>query len=148
MIGGGITLDGNRLTNPNPAGEGRAMQQALNTAGVSPNDVTYINTHGTASVLGDETEIAAIKAVFGDSVPNLWLNSTKSLTGHCLTAAGTIEAIATIIQMNEGFLHPNLNLDHPLDEACRFVGRQSQPAVINLAMSNSFGLENTDLHNS
>jgi malonyl-ACP decarboxylase len=139
LAGAGLTLDGNRLTDPSQAGEARAMRQALRAASVSPAEVAYLNTHGTASVLGDETEIAAIKAVFGETVSQLWLNSTKSLTGHCLTAAGVIEAIATIIQMKEGFLHPNLNLDQPLDETCRFVGRVKQPAAINIAMSNSFG---------
>lgn len=139
LAGGSLTLDGNRLTNPNATGEARAMRQALQAARVSPAEVGYINSHGTASVLGDEAEIAAIKDVFGDTVSHVWLNSTKSLIGHCLTAAGTIEAIATIIQMNGGFLHPNLNLDHPLDEMCRFVGSTSQPAAIDIAMSNSFG---------
>ncbi len=134
-----MNLDGNRLTNPNPTGEARAMRQALYTAGLSPEDVAYLNTHGTASVLGDEAEIAAIKEVFDQTASEIWLNSTKSLTGHCLTAAGAIEAIATIIQMNEDFLHPNLNLEDPMDETCRFVGGQSQPATINIAMSNSFG---------
>lgn len=139
VAGYGMNLDGNRLTDPNPLGEAKAMQQALRGAGIAPDKVEYINTHGTSSVMGDEAEIAAINAVFGDVAPPPWLNSTKSLTGHCLTAAGVIEAIATVIQMTEGFLHPNLNLDNPLDMACRFVGTQQQPATIANALSNSFG---------
>ncbi|MEM7132484.1 MAG: beta-ketoacyl synthase N-terminal-like domain-containing protein [Chloroflexota bacterium] len=139
VAGYGMNLDGNRLTNPDSAGEVRAMAQALHTAGVSPYDVDYINTHGTSSVLGDATEIKAIQELFDEAGPTVWLNATKSLTGHCLTAAGIIEAIATIIQMNEASLHPNLNLNNPLETSCRFVGPQSQVAHINFALSNSFG---------
>ena len=139
LVGSGLALDGNRLTDPNATGEARAMKQALHAAEMSAADVEYINTHGTASLLGDEAEIAAIRELFGDTVSQVWLNSTKSLTGHCLSAAGVVEAIATLIQMKEGFVHPNLNLDQPLDKRCRFAGRESQPAAITIALSNSFG---------
>jgi malonyl-ACP decarboxylase len=139
IVGYGMNLDANRLPDSNAAGEARAMEQALRTADLEPGDLSYINTHGTASVLGDATEVTAIQELFGPAASAIWLNSTKSLTGHCLTAAGVIEAIATLLQMNEHFLHPNLNLENPLDSTCRFVGRQSQPATIELAMSNSFG---------
>ncbi|MCX6048541.1 MAG: beta-ketoacyl synthase N-terminal-like domain-containing protein [Chloroflexi bacterium] len=139
LVGCALVLDGNHLIDPNAAGEAQAMRQALQMANLAPADVDYLNAHGTASVLGDVTEITAIKEVFGEAVTQLWLNSTKSLTGHCLTAAGTIEAIATILQMKGGFVHPNLNLEQPIDDACRFVGQQSQSATINIAMSNSFG---------
>ncbi|MEM7345723.1 MAG: beta-ketoacyl synthase N-terminal-like domain-containing protein, partial [Chloroflexota bacterium] len=139
LAGCSLVLDGNHLTNPNPEGEARAMQQALQMANLSPGDVDYLNTHGTSSVLGDEAEINAIKAVFGEFTANVWLNSTKSVTGHCLTAAGVIEAIATILQMNGGFAHPNLNLEQPIDDQCCFVGQKSHPLNINVAMSNAFG---------
>lgn len=139
LAGYGMKLDGNRLTDPNAMGEAEAMRRALQSAGVSSGAVDYINTHGTSSQLGDEAEIAAIRELFGEAAGSIWLNSTKSLTGHCLTAAGVIEAVATIIQMKEGFLHPNLNLKRPLDATCRFVGPQSQPAAIQVALSNSFG---------
>lgn len=139
LAGYGLVLDGNRLIDPNPAGEAQAMRQALQRANLAPVDVDYVNTHATSSVLGDATEITALKEVFGTALPKPWLNSTKSLTGHCLTAAGTIEAIATIIQMKGGFVHPNLNLEQPLDDTCRFVGRQSQAATTDTALSNSFG---------
>ena len=139
LAGYGLVLDGNRLIDPNPAGEAQAMRQALQTANLAPADVDYVNAHGTSSVLGDATEIMALKEVFGEALPKLWLNSTKSLTGHCLTAAGTIEAIATVIQMKGGFVHPNVNLEQPMDDTCRFVGRQNQAATIDIALSNSFG---------
>lgn len=139
LAGYGFVLDGNRLIDPSPVGEAQAMRQALQRANLAPVDVDYVNAHGTASVLGDVTEIAALKDVLGEAVAQFWLNSTKSLTGHCLTAAGVIEAIATILQMKGGFVHPNLNLAQPMDDTCRFVGQLSQHATINVALSNSFG---------
>jgi len=139
LAGGSLVLDGNRLSDPSPSGEAQAMRKALQMAKLSPSDVAYVNTHGTASILGDMTEIAALKEIFGAELPRVWLNSTKSLTGHCLTAAGAIEAIATILQMNHGFVHPNLNLEQPIDETCRFVGQERQSATIDVALSNSFG---------
>ncbi len=137
IMGATIVLDGNRLSNPSQEGESRAMRQALADAGLSPSDIQYINAHATASTLGDEVEIKAIKEVFGSS--ETWINSTKSITGHCLGAAGTIEAIATLIQMKEGFVHPNLNLDDPIDDTLRFSRKQSEPTIITYALSNGFG---------
>jgi len=132
-------LDANRLSNPSVEGEVRVMREALAGAKMQPSDVHYINAHGSASVLGDETEIAAIKRVFADTLPSIGINSTKSLTGHCLYAAGLVEAVATILQMNQHFLHPNLNLEHPLDDECSFVGSSFQPHTTNVAINNSFG---------
>ena len=80
-----------------------------------------------------------IKTVFKDSIADLWINSTKSISGHCLWSAGITEAVATIIQMNGGFVHPNLNLDNPIDNECRFVKGQFENASIDVAISNSFG---------
>lgn len=139
LLGGVLTLDGNRLSDPNEDGEARAMSLALNQAGVSTEDVDYINAHGTSSPLGDNTEIAAITRVFGRRLEDVWVNSTKSLTGHCLTAAGMVESIATIIQMRDGFIHPNLNLDSPIDNRVRFAGPASTDAAIDIALKNSFG---------
>ncbi len=137
ILGGTMILDGNRLADPSEAGEIRVMESALNQAQVKANEVDYLNAHGTSSPLGDETEIKAIRQVFQDHL--LWINSTKGLTGHCLYSAGVVEAIASIIQMQEGFVHPNLNLDNPIDTACRFSGSVSAPEKIEIAMSNSFG---------
>ncbi len=139
LCGGSLLLDGNRLSDPNVEGEARAMTAALNDAGIEPAAVDYINTHGTSSPLGDLTEIKAIKQVFGAHIQNIGINSTKSLTGHCLTAAGMVESIATVIQMNGGFIHPNLNLDDPIDQECRFAGNQAEGADINISLKNSFG---------
>jgi len=139
ITAGAINMDGNRLPNPNVKGEAQAMESAINLAGLKSMDIDYINAHGTSSPLGDETEIKAIKQVFNKHIDNLWINSTKGLTGHCLTSAGVIECIATIIQINEGFIHPNLNLENPIDEDCRLCGSQAIQEKINLALSNSFG---------
>ncbi len=140
MLCGGVQcLDGNCLSNPDEEGEVRAMTRALRQAGVDVSQVDYVNAHGTASPLGDRTEIAALKRVFGPHIGNVWVNSTKSLTGHCLSAAGMMESIATVIQMRERFVHPNLNLSCPIDDGCRFAGPKSEPAVIKTALKNSFG---------
>ncbi len=115
------------------------MELALTQAQIKANELDYLNAHGTSSPLGDETEIKAIRQVFQDHLSRLWINSTKGLTGHCLYSAGVVEAIASIIQMQEGFVHPNINLDNPIDRACLFSGSVSAPEKIEIAMSNSFG---------
>lgn len=139
IVGATMALDGNRLSNPNIDGEARVMAGALAQARLKPEDVAYLNTHGSSSPLGDQTEIQAIKRVFAQNLSTLWLNSTKALTGHCLFSAGVIETIATVIQMNKGFVHPNINLDDPIDTGCRFSGAAADDADIEVAMSNSFG---------
>lgn len=139
MLSGAILLDGNRQTNPNAAGESRAMSKALERALLLPQQVEYINAHGTSSPLGDRTEILAIKQVFFEHLENIWINSTKSIVGHCLNSAGIIEAIATILQIEKGFLHPNLNLQNPIDQSIRFVREQSIDTNLSTAMCNSFG---------
>ena len=139
ILGCSLALDGNRLTDPNEEGEARAMELALNRAGIMASDVDYLNAHGSSSPLGDKAEIKAVREVFKENRARLWINATKSLTGHCLYSAGVIEAIAVIIQMREGFIHPNLNLDNPIDSECRFSGCTFINAGIEIAMSNSFG---------
>lgn len=139
VAGTGIFLDANHLPNPNPEGEANAMSSALREAGLAPERVVYLNAHGTSSPLGDITEVKAIKSVFPESAAHLWINSTKSLTGHCLSSAGVIEAIATVVQMKGGFLHPNRNLDEPIDNQCRFCGPKAENVQVGMAMSNSFG---------
>ncbi|WOA53295.1 beta-ketoacyl synthase N-terminal-like domain-containing protein [Dickeya solani] len=139
ILGGSICLDANRGSNPSCEGESRVMQQALLTACCPHDSVDYINTHGTSSLMGDETEIAAIKRVFGPYHQQIWLNSTKSLTGHCLYAAAAVETVATLIQMKERFLHPNLNLETPINDECRFVGQHAQHQEIKVALNNAFG---------
>ena len=139
ILGGSLVLDGNRLPDPSEDGEVRAMESALSMSKVSADQVDYLNTHGTSSPLGDETEMRAVRRVFKDILPHVWINATKGLTGHCLCSAGVVECIATIIQMKEGFVHPNVNLENPIDSQCRWVGPASVQADIQIAMSNSFG---------
>ncbi|MGA1867989.1 MAG: beta-ketoacyl synthase N-terminal-like domain-containing protein [bacterium] len=139
IAGGALLLDGNRLSDPNEEGEMRAMESVMGQARLKVSDIDYINTHGTSSPLGDETEIRAIRRTFNKRVSDIWINATKGLTGHCLYAAGIIECIATIIQMREGYVHPNINLDNPIDPQCRFCGKSAVQADIKKAISNSFG---------
>lgn len=139
LCAGSLVLDGNRGTDPSVDGEARAMSLALERAGVPPERIDYVNAHGSASRRGDEVELQALARVFGASPPGPWVNSTKPITGHTLSAAGVVEAIATLIQMNEGFLHPNPNLDEPMRCGARLVGRTCEAVRAELALSNSFG---------
>ena len=127
------------MSDPNENGEIKAMESALTQAGITSRDVEYVNTHGTSSPLGDATELGAIKKVFKENMERIWINSTKGLTGHCLFSAGVVEAIAAIIQMQAGFIHPNKNLEDPIDKDFQFGGKHMTKAQINTAMSNSFG---------
>ncbi len=137
--GGGVCLDANRLANPSKEGEIRAMLKAMEDAKVEIHEIDLLNAHGTSSPIGDETEIAAVKTLFKDVLSGLWINSTKSMTGHCLYSAGVVECIATLAQLNDGFVHPILNLENPIDQECRFVGMKSKSVKTHVAMSNSFG---------
>ncbi|MEY4483322.1 MAG: hypothetical protein RL693_774 [Verrucomicrobiota bacterium] len=140
QIGGGAAcLDGNRSSNPSVAGEIRVMRQALAEAGHAIEEVQYINAHATSSLLGDEVEVKAIKEVFGSHLENVSINATKGLIGHCLYAAGAVEAVATLIQMKRGFLHPNANLENPIDRECRFIGLTAEAKRTELALNNSYG---------
>ena len=134
-----LKLDGNALADPREEGEARVMAAAIRRAGLEPRDVSYVNTHGTASPLGDETEVRALHRVLGRSVARPWINSTKSLAGHCLCAAGVLEAVATVAQMRGGFVHPNPHLTRPIDDELRFTGPRAEDAEIEVALSNSFG---------
>jgi malonyl-ACP decarboxylase len=139
IAGVGLCLDGNRLSDPSISGEARAMRLALKEAGLDPCDVDYVNSHGSGSILGDETEVKALKTLFGAHIQRVRLNATKGLTGHCLYAAGAIEAIATLIQMQQGFLHPNRNLENPIDNEIQFVGTGAIADNVQVALNNSFG---------
>jgi malonyl-ACP decarboxylase len=139
LLGGAINLHASAGSEPNQAGEVRAMREALAQSGLDPAAIAYLNTHGSSSPLGDTVEIAAIAETFGDHFPSLWLNATKGLTGHCLHAAGVVELIASIVQMQGGFLHPNLNLHRPIRADARLCGAEAVSVRIEHAMSNSFG---------
>ena len=139
VAGGAACLDGNRLSDPNVDGEIRVMRQALASAGLSPEAIGYVNTHGTSSLLGDEVEAQAIKTVFDGHLDRVWVNATKGLTGHALYAAGLVEAVAVLVQLREGFLHPNRNLESPIDPDLRFAASTSWSEVCDVALSNAFG---------
>ncbi len=138
VAGHGQRLDGRRGTAPDPAGQAAALRAALGSAGVTPGEVDYVNAHGTGSVAGDEAEARALAEVFGGSrgggPP---VNATKALVGHCMGAAGLLEVVAVLLQMRDGFLHPNPNLDESLDPALPLAGRTAVPAAIGTAVSNS-----------
>jgi malonyl-ACP decarboxylase len=139
LVGASLVLDGNHLSNPSQQGEIRAMQLALESGDLSPKCIGYINAHGTSSPLGDRTECAAIKSLFRDHLTDIWINSTKSLTGHCFSASGVIELIACVVQLNNGFAHPNRNLDRPIDRELKLVSLQAEPLSAEYALSNGFG---------
>jgi 3-oxoacyl-[acyl-carrier-protein] synthase II len=142
ILGVGMSADAYHITAPAPGGEGaiRAMRLALKDADLTPESVDYINSHGTSTDLGDMTECQAIKAVFGEHAYKIPVNSTKSMIGHLLGAAGAVELVATIKSMEEGILHPTINYEFP-DQECNldFVPNQKREAKLKTAISNSFG---------
>lgn len=137
LAGVAQVLDGNALPNPDVCGESRAMAKALADAGITDAQVGYINAHATATAAGDDAEAEAIATVFASAQP--WVNATKGLIGHCLGTAGLIETVATAIQMDDGFLHPNPNLGEPISTRLRYVGTVAIDMEIGYALSNSFG---------
>ena len=142
LIGYGATADAYHITAPDESGDGaaRAMQATLDQAGIPPQQVSYLNAHGTSTVLNDKGETAAIKRVFGDHAYRLAVSSTKSMTGHLLGAAGAIEAIFSVLALIEGVLPPTINYEHP-DPECDldYVPNKARRVPVDVAMSNSFG---------
>lgn len=142
VIGYGATADAYHSVQPDPTGSGavRAMEMALNEAGIAREEVDYINAHGTSTELGDIAETQAIKNVFGDHAYNLLVSSTKSMTGHLLGAAGSIELIACALAVDNGIVPPTINLDNQ-DPACdlNYVPNKAVKRNIKVALSNSFG---------
>ena len=144
VAGAGATADAHHITAPHPEGLGakNVMLQALEDAGMQPGDIDYINTHGTSTPLGDIAEVKAITAVFGDHAYDLNISSTKSMTGHCLGAAGVIEGIACIMAVQNNIVPPTINhfTDDPeLDPRLNFTFEKSQERPVNAALSNTFG---------
>lgn len=144
LIGGGMSADAHHITAPHPEGLGatNVMINALKDAGISPQDVDYINVHGTSTPLGDISESLAIKRVFGDHAYDLNISSTKSMTGHLLGAAGAIEAAACIMAMQHNTVPPTINHftdDEGLDNKLNFTFNKAQEREINVALSNTFG---------
>jgi 3-oxoacyl-[acyl-carrier-protein] synthase II len=142
-IGGiGFTADAHHITEPAPGGEGavRSMRVALRDAGLKPEEIQYVNTHGTSTPVGDKSETAAIKTVFGEHAYKLAVNSTKSMIGHLLGAAGAVEAVATILSVQHDRVHPTINQDES-DPECdlNYIPNKSQDWHIESAISNTFG---------
>lgn len=142
LIGCGATCDGTHITQPEPTGQGAciAMSTAMSRAGLSPDQIDYINAHGTGTMLNDVSETNAIKAVFNHASKNVSISSTKSHLGHMLGASGGVELIACILAMQHGVVPPTINLEHP-DDQCDldYTPLQPREREIRYAMSNSFG---------
>jgi 3-oxoacyl-[acyl-carrier-protein] synthase II len=142
LVGYGATADAFHITAPEEAGQGaaEAMEQALHDAGLAPQDVDYINAHGTGTPLNDRIETQAIRTVFGLHADRLVVSSTKSMLGHLMGAAGAVEAIACIKSLETGWVHPTLNYEHP-DPQCDldYVPNQARRLEPRVALSNSFG---------
>ncbi len=144
IAGGGATADAHHITAPHPEGLGaqNVMKAALKDAGMTAEDIDYINVHGTSTPLGDIAETKAILNVFGDHAYNLNISSTKSMTGHCLGAAGALEALACILAVTKDIVPPTINhfTDDPeLDPKLNFTFNKAQQRTVNAALSNTFG---------
>ena len=148
VLGYGTSCDAHHMTAPSVDGEGaiNCMRNALQWAGLNPNDIGYLNAHGTSTPANDSSETAAIKTVFGAWAHNgLLVSSTKSMTGHLLGAAGAIEAAFCLLAMRDSIVPPTINLDNP-DEGCDldYVPHKARQHKVQIAMSNSFGFGGTN----
>jgi len=144
LLGGGLSADAYHITAPNPDGLGAiaVMENCLKDANIKPEEVDHINMHGTSTLLGDIAESKAVKKVFGDHAYKININSTKSMTGHLLGAAGAIEAIASILAINKGIVPPTINHftdDEQIDSKLNFTFNKAQKRDVKVAMSNTFG---------
>ena len=144
VVGSGLTADAYHMTGPHPEGDGarRAMKLAIEEAGLNITDIEHINTHGTSTPLGDIAESKAIVALFGEHAPTININSTKSMTGHLLGAAGAIESIATILAIKNGIIPPTINhfTDDPeIDNSLNYTFQKAVKRDITAAISNTFG---------
>jgi len=147
LVGYGATADAYHITAPDPQGDGaaRCMAMALRSAGVGPESVDYINAHGTSTPFNDYYETLAIKRVFGECAKKLWVSSTKSMTGHLLGAAGSVEAVFSILALRDRVAPPTINYDTP-DPECDldYVPNQAREGEIDCVLSNSFGFGGTN----
>lgn len=142
IVGYGMSADAYHLTQPAPGGEGaaRAMKAALKDAELAPEDVSYINAHGTSTPYNDSFETMAIKSAFGDHAYKVAISSTKSMTGHLLGAAGGVEAVACVLSLRDQIVPPTTNYETP-DPECDldYVPNEAEKMDVNVAMSNSLG---------
>ena len=147
LVGFGMSGDAYHMTSPPENGEGAAaaMQNALDDAGIAPSDVGYINAHGTSTPAGDIAEVSAVKSIFGDAASQVKMSSTKSMTGHLLGAAGSIEAVFTVLALRDQVAPPTINLDEP-SEGCDldFVANGASQMTTDFALCNSFGFGGTN----
>jgi len=147
LVGYGLSGDAYHITAPSEDGSGayRAMEMAMKRAGLSPSDIDYVNAHGTSTPLGDEIEVQAVKRLFGAAAGQISMSSTKSAIGHLLGAAGSVEAIFSILAMRDGIVPPTLNLDNP-SEGCDIdlVPHTAKKREVRAALSNSFGFGGTN----
>jgi 3-oxoacyl-[acyl-carrier-protein] synthase II len=147
VVGYGYTGDAYHIAAPSPDGDGaiRCMRMAIRDARIRPEDVDTINAHGTSTVLNDATETVAIKAVFGEDAKKIPVSATKSMTGHLLGAAGSTEAIFTLLSIRDGILPPTINYEEP-DPECDldYVPNVARKSAIRIAMSNAFGFGGTN----
>lgn len=144
IVGGGMSADAHHLTAPHPEGLGaiNVMKNALKDAGMQPEEVDYINVHGTSTPLGDIAETLAVKEVFKEHAYNLNISSTKSMTGHLLGAAGAVEAVACIMAIKDGIVPPTINFEHAdekIDQKLNLTLNKAQKRDVNVALSNTFG---------
>ena len=146
IVGTGLTADAHHITLPHPEGEGayRVMKAVLEEAGISPEDVDYINVHGTSTPAGDIAEVKAIKNLFGEHAYKLNVSSTKSMTGHLLGAAGALEALLTVLSIKNDVIPPTINHadgddDPNIDYGINFTFNKAQKKIVNVAISNTFG---------
>jgi len=146
LVGYGYSGDAYHITAPGNNGAARAIRKALEKAQMNPQEIDYINAHGTSTPVGDVVELNAVRQVFSDCLDKISMSSTKSTTGHLLGAAGAVEAIYSIMALNEGLLPPTVNLDNPCEEAAGLdlVPCQAKEKKISVAMSNSFGFGGTN----
>jgi 3-oxoacyl-[acyl-carrier-protein] synthase II len=144
LIGGGLSADAYHMTAPHPDGVGaiKVMQNCINDAKISSSEIDIVNMHGTSTQLGDVAEAKALYDVFGEHLYSMNINSTKSMTGHLLGAAGAIEAISSILSIKKGIVPPTINhhtKDEEIDDKINFTFNTAQTRKVNIAMSNTFG---------
>ena len=141
FLGYGVTSDAFHMTAPDPTGAagGRTITAALDSARVSPEDVDYVNAHGTATLQNDSAETAALKTALGPRARQIPVSSIKSMIGHCLCASGAIEAVATVLTLNHGWIPPTIHYENP-GPACDldYVPNEAREADVRIAISNSF----------
>jgi len=147
VVGYGLSGDAYHITSPAEDGSGgfRAMQAALKRSGLAPEDIGYINAHGTSTPMGDEIELRAVERLFTSATDHLTMSSTKSSIGHLLGAAGSVEAIFAVLAMRDGIVPPTLNLENPsIDTKLNLVPLKAQEKKVNAVLSNSFGFGGTN----